>query len=200
MVAIHNRPASSQVPEGTWLLANKIAAQVLDCSGLLCGRIVQLLRPRSPDGQLISTTATPARGYRGAPNLRPHRNPDPRSAGSTPGALRVTNPVSLRCTARSASPANTACIADPAPLVMACQVRHREPLVPALDTPRSKRQFPLTIPSASVSASISPRGAQGSCEIGIPIDFAILHYDRVGMKTTVAPFAIQIWIHSDLLS
>ena len=61
LIVIHSFPASSQVPEGTWLLANKIAIQVFDCSGLLCGRIVWLLRPRLPDGQ---------------PDLD-HHNPDP---------------------------------------------------------------------------------------------------------------------------
>ncbi len=61
LIVIHSLPASSQVPEGTWLFANRVALQVFDCSGLLCGRIVWLVRPRSPDGQ---------------PDLD-HRNPDP---------------------------------------------------------------------------------------------------------------------------
>jgi len=61
LFVIHSVPASSQVPEGTWLLANRAAIQVFDCSGLLCGRIVWLVRPRSPDGR---------------PDLD-HRNPDP---------------------------------------------------------------------------------------------------------------------------
>ena len=60
-IIIYSSPASSQVPEGTWLLANKVAVQVFDCSGLLCGRIVWLAQPRSADGQ---------------PDLD-HRNPDP---------------------------------------------------------------------------------------------------------------------------
>ena len=51
LVLIQSPRASSQVPEGTWLFANKVALQVFECSGLLCGRIVWLVRPRSADGQ-----------------------------------------------------------------------------------------------------------------------------------------------------
>ena len=51
LILIRSSPASSQVPEGTWLFANRVAIQVFDCSGLLCGRIVWLARPRSPDGR-----------------------------------------------------------------------------------------------------------------------------------------------------
>jgi uncharacterized protein (DUF2147 family) len=45
------RPASSEVPEGTWMFANRVAVEVFECSGLVCGRIVWLLRPRTPDGR-----------------------------------------------------------------------------------------------------------------------------------------------------
>ena len=61
LIVIHTRPALSGVPEGTWLLANRVAVQVFECSGELCGRIVWLLRPRTPAGQ---------------PDLD-HLNPDP---------------------------------------------------------------------------------------------------------------------------
>ena len=54
-------PASSAVPAGTWMFANRVALQIFDCSGLLCGKIVWLLRPDNPGGQ-------PDRDY---------RNPDP---------------------------------------------------------------------------------------------------------------------------
>jgi len=33
------------------MFANRVAVQVFDCSGQLCGRIVWLLRPRTPTGQ-----------------------------------------------------------------------------------------------------------------------------------------------------
>ena len=54
-------PASSTVPGGTWMFANRVALQIFDCSGLLCGKIVWLLRPDNAAGQ---------------PDLD-HLNPDP---------------------------------------------------------------------------------------------------------------------------
>ena len=47
----HSRSALSAVPEGAWMFANRVAVQVFDCGGQLCGRIVWLLRPRTPAGQ-----------------------------------------------------------------------------------------------------------------------------------------------------
>ena len=44
-------PASSAVPRGTWIFTNRVALQIFDCSGLLCGKIVWLLRPNNPAGQ-----------------------------------------------------------------------------------------------------------------------------------------------------
>ena len=140
LLVIYSRPAASEVPDGTWLLANRVAIEVFDCSGLACGRIVWLLRPRTPDGQpdvdrrnpdaalrqrqlcgltiLLGTAIRrfrplvqrlalrPARRqylrrHRRAhrsrqdfgphlprhPALRPHRNPDPRSAAQLRWAL-----------------------------------------------------------------------------------------------------------------
>ena len=43
--------ASSAVPSGTWMFANRVALQIFDCSGLLCGKIVWLLRPDNATGQ-----------------------------------------------------------------------------------------------------------------------------------------------------
>src|SRR4051812_16744971 len=51
MLVIHTRLASSEVPDGIWLFANRVAVGVFECSGLVCGRIVWLLRPRTPAGQ-----------------------------------------------------------------------------------------------------------------------------------------------------
>jgi hypothetical protein len=62
LLVVYSRPASCEVPKGTRLLANKVAIQVFDCSGLLCGKIVWLARPR--------TTA-------GRPDVD-HLNPDPK--------------------------------------------------------------------------------------------------------------------------
>jgi uncharacterized protein (DUF2147 family) len=61
LIAFYSRPVSSAVPEGTWMLANRVAVQVFECSGQLCGKIVWLTRPRTPDGQLD----------------KDHLNPDP---------------------------------------------------------------------------------------------------------------------------
>jgi len=61
LVVMDSRPASSEVPEGTWLLADRVAVEGFECRGLLCGRIVWLVRPRTADGQ---------------PDLD-HLNPDP---------------------------------------------------------------------------------------------------------------------------
>ena len=51
LTVAHSYPASAAVPDGTWLFANRVAVQIFECSGLLCGRIVWLLRPVSPAGQ-----------------------------------------------------------------------------------------------------------------------------------------------------
>jgi Uncharacterized protein conserved in bacteria (DUF2147) len=61
LMTLEPRPASSAVPAGTWMFANRIALQIFDCSTFLCGKIVWLLRPDDPAGQ---------------PDLD-HRNPDP---------------------------------------------------------------------------------------------------------------------------
>jgi uncharacterized protein (DUF2147 family) len=61
LIVLHSPPAASAVPEGTWLLDDRVAVEVFECSGLLCGRIVWLVRPRNPAGQ---------------PDLD-HLNPDP---------------------------------------------------------------------------------------------------------------------------
>ena len=44
-------PSSSTVPGGTWMSANRVALQIFDCRGLLCGKIVWLLRPDNAAGQ-----------------------------------------------------------------------------------------------------------------------------------------------------
>lgn len=51
LIGMHSRPASSEVPVGTWLFANRVAVEVFECSDLVCARIVWLLRPRTPTGQ-----------------------------------------------------------------------------------------------------------------------------------------------------
>jgi uncharacterized protein (DUF2147 family) len=51
LITIHPRPALSAVPGGTWLFADRVGLQIFECRGLLCGKIVWLLRPDNPSGQ-----------------------------------------------------------------------------------------------------------------------------------------------------
>ncbi len=41
------------------MFANRVAVQLFDCTGQLCGRIVWLLRPRTPAGQPYLDTLNP---------------------------------------------------------------------------------------------------------------------------------------------
>ena len=61
LMTLEPRPASSAVPAGIWMFANRVALQIFDCSRFLCGKIVWLLRPDDSAGQ---------------PDVD-HRNPDP---------------------------------------------------------------------------------------------------------------------------
>ncbi len=63
--AVFAGPAAAAVPAGTWLFANRVAIQIFDCTGLLCGRIVWLLRPLTPAGRPDLDTLNPD------PTLRP---------------------------------------------------------------------------------------------------------------------------------
>ena len=40
------------VPQGEWLMDGKVAVQIFECEGLMCGRIIWLLVPRDPEGLL----------------------------------------------------------------------------------------------------------------------------------------------------
>jgi uncharacterized protein (DUF2147 family) len=44
--------ASTDIPQGVWLIDKKAAVQIFGCNGLLCGRILWLQSPRGPAGQL----------------------------------------------------------------------------------------------------------------------------------------------------
>src|SRR5262249_22615573 len=59
LMAIGILPASATAPGGTWMFANRVALQIFDCSGLLCGKIVWLLRPDNPAGQPDIDTLNP---------------------------------------------------------------------------------------------------------------------------------------------
>lgn len=47
-------PAAGEgaIPQGIWLIDQKAAVQIFDCSGLMCGRILWLVVPRDPEGRL----------------------------------------------------------------------------------------------------------------------------------------------------
>jgi uncharacterized protein (DUF2147 family) len=51
--------ASAGIPQGVWLIDNEVAVQIFDCSNLLCGRILWLLIPRNPEGQLVRDKKNP---------------------------------------------------------------------------------------------------------------------------------------------
>ncbi len=50
---------SAAIPDGVWLMASKVAVQIYDCDGLLCGRIVWLQHPRDAAGQLVRDKKNP---------------------------------------------------------------------------------------------------------------------------------------------
>ncbi len=50
-LAVPHIPAGAAMPQGVWLIDGKVAVQIFDCEGLLCGRILWLRKPRDPRGQ-----------------------------------------------------------------------------------------------------------------------------------------------------
>ena len=64
--ASHSVP-SAGIPEGVWLIDNEVAVQIFDCSNLLCGRILWLLVPRNPQGQLVRDKKNPQPALRQRP-------------------------------------------------------------------------------------------------------------------------------------
>ena len=52
------------VPEGVWLIDGKAAVQIYDCRRLMCGRILWLLVPRNPMGQLDRDKHNPTAALR----------------------------------------------------------------------------------------------------------------------------------------
>jgi uncharacterized protein (DUF2147 family) len=58
-LAIPRAAASAGVPEGVWLIDSKVAVQIFDCSGQLCGRVVWLRKPRDRAGGLVRDLKNP---------------------------------------------------------------------------------------------------------------------------------------------
>jgi uncharacterized protein (DUF2147 family) len=51
-------------PRGVWMIENEVALEILDCNGLLCGRIVYLRMPRDETGELRREQENPRAGLR----------------------------------------------------------------------------------------------------------------------------------------
>ena len=56
--------AASGDPYGVWMIENEVALEILDCNGLLCGRIVYLRIPRDETGELKREQENPRVGLR----------------------------------------------------------------------------------------------------------------------------------------
>ena len=66
--AVRTTTASAAVPDGVWwIMASKVAVQIYDCGGLLCGRIVWLQHPRDAAGQLARDKENPDPALRQRP-------------------------------------------------------------------------------------------------------------------------------------
>lgn len=52
LLAVPCAIARAAIPESVWLIDGKVAVQIFDCNGLLCGRILWLQTPRDPQGVL----------------------------------------------------------------------------------------------------------------------------------------------------
>jgi uncharacterized protein (DUF2147 family) len=51
--------ASTGGPEGVWLIDSKVAVQIFNCRGLVCGRVVWLRKPHDPAGGLVRDLKNP---------------------------------------------------------------------------------------------------------------------------------------------
>jgi uncharacterized protein (DUF2147 family) len=66
-VSVPRTAASAGIPEGVWLIDNKVAVQIFDCSNLLCGRILWLSIPRDPQSRLDRDKKNPQPALRQRP-------------------------------------------------------------------------------------------------------------------------------------
>ena len=48
--------AQTAVPEGTWIIGNRMAIEAFDCSGLICGRIAWLRNPALRTAEMCGRT------------------------------------------------------------------------------------------------------------------------------------------------
>jgi uncharacterized protein (DUF2147 family) len=66
-LALPRTVAGAAIPPGVWLMDGEVAVQIFDCAGLLCGRILWLLRPRDPEGELNKDRKNPDPALRQRP-------------------------------------------------------------------------------------------------------------------------------------
>lgn len=66
-LAVPSAAVAAEIPYGVWLLASKVAVEVFDCDGLLCGRVVWLQQPRDATGQLTRDWKNPDPALRERP-------------------------------------------------------------------------------------------------------------------------------------
>lgn len=52
LIVVPGVPAQASLFDSVWLMDGKVAVQIFDCSGFLCGRILWLETPRDPQGIL----------------------------------------------------------------------------------------------------------------------------------------------------
>lgn len=57
--------AAAAVPPGVWLMGTKVAIQIFDCAGMMCGRVVWLKAPLNPEGLLKRDKLNPDPALRG---------------------------------------------------------------------------------------------------------------------------------------
>ena len=62
VIAVPHRAAHAAAPDGVWLIDGRVAIEIFDCSGLLCGRILWLKVPRDPLGELDRDKKNPDPG------------------------------------------------------------------------------------------------------------------------------------------
>ncbi len=58
---------SASIPQGVWLMDGKVAVQIFHCGNKMCGRILWLLVPRNPEGQLQRDKKNPDAALRSRP-------------------------------------------------------------------------------------------------------------------------------------
>jgi uncharacterized protein (DUF2147 family) len=64
LLAAPSAMSQPAVPQGVWLMDGRVAVQIFECEGLMCGRIVWLLVPRDPQGLLDRDKNNPVAALR----------------------------------------------------------------------------------------------------------------------------------------